>query len=358
MNNILMIRCNAVNPDPRVEKEANALIKHGDMKVDILAWDRSGKHPIRKDLLELNNGTVRIFRMGIPAQWGNGMKSNILPAIEFEIKSFIWLFMHVKQYDCVHAYDLLGGLPSLIPAKLFGKKFVYDCCDYYADSQNGPEWILNVFRKLETFVINSADETILCTEDRIKQIVPAKPRKVEYIHNAPDLDAFKSETDGEQHICLSSSDRIKLVYVGNFCSDRWIIELLQCAVNMQDEIEIHIGGFGSLEEKIHELSKKANNIYVYGKLPYKNVLQLERECDVILALYEPRLKNHVYAAPNKVYEALAIGKPLLMFRGSDMSSMVENHHIGILIDPTAESFKKGISEMRELLKEREKIEKK
>ena len=32
------------------------------------------------------------------------------------------------------------------------------------------------------------------------------------------------------------------------------------------------------------------------------------------AIYDPNISNHYYAAPNKFYEALMLGKPLIMVK--------------------------------------------
>lgn len=348
MKSVLIIRTNKVEPDPRVEKEANALCNTDWLDVSVLAWDRDAKYHCRKEKLVLKNRTIPIIRFGIPAQWGNGMKSNLIPAIKYEVKLFFWLLRNIRKYDCIHACDLMTGLPALLPVKLFKKKIVYDCCDYYADSQHAPECVLKIIRKLESMVIEHSDATILCSEKRLKQIYPAQPKEVFYIHNSPDIDSY-NVNDGTDKICKSTSHRLKLVYVGNFCSDRWLIELLENVAKLSDTVEMHIGGFGGLEDRINELARKNKNIYVYGKLAYSEVLRLEKECDVITALYETHLKNHVYAAPNKFYEALALGKPLLMLKGSGMSEIVEEEHIGSVIEPTFDSFVRGLDEIRTLL---------
>ena len=350
MKKILMLRTNKVDPDPRVEKEASAIIEMKDIKLDVHAWDRDGKYKCRLEKLKLDNGEVDIYRVGIPGNWGKGMRNNILPALKYEINVFFWLMKNVKKYDIIHACDLMTGLPALLPIKLFKKKMVYDCCDYYADSQEGPKFILNTLRRLETKVIEKSDVTILCSEKRIEQIFPAKPKKIIYIHNSPNMDNFKIDND-KNNIIKSKNNKLKLVYVGNYCENRWLLELLENVSNM-DNVEMHIGGFGGLGEEIEKIAKKSNNIYTYGKLKYNDVLKLESECDCVIALYETNIKNHIYAAPNKFYEALAIGKPLLMLKNSGMSEIVEKENIGAVIEPNYDSLVLGLKKIEKLSKEK------
>ncbi len=349
---ILMLRTNKVDPDPRVEKEANSLIKNKDIDLTIHAWDRTSKHKCVKETLNLINGEVPIYRIGIKGNWGKGMKKNIIPALKYEIYLFFWLLKNIKKYDIIHAFDLMTGYPALFPVKLFKKKLVYDCCDYYADSQKGPEIIMKKLRKIETKVFEKADYSIICSEKRIEQIKPANPRKMFIIHNSPNINDYNINKKEQTKIIKSNSNRLKFVYVGNFCNDRWLLEFLNEAKKNSDEIEVHIGGFGGLNGQIKKLSEKADNIFMYGKMKYSDVLQLEREGDCLVAFYETHLKNHIYAAPNKFYEALAIGKPLMMLKGSGMSEIVEKGKIGAVIEPNGDSFKEGIKKIKALKKDK------
>lgn len=340
---ILMLRTNSCAPDPRVEKEANSLLSDPDNTVKILCWDRDGRKGTFPEVLTVSNGDVPILRFGIPASWGGGMKANFIPMFKFEWKLFWWLLTHGKEYDVIHACDLLTGLPSWLPCRLLRKKLVYDIFDYYAATQSGPEWILNIFRKLENRIINASDATIICSEKRREQIRGSKPRKLEVIHNAPS----QSQISGinEPGIKLENTSRsVRVVYVGNLVEDRFLMKALACAERLP-EIEFHIGGFGVLEEKIAQLAAEQPNIHFYGRLPYYKVLELEQKCNIMLALYDPAVPNHVYAAPNKFYEALALGKPLIMFRNTGMADVVEEMEVGAVCEPTEDGIANALRQL-------------
>ena len=329
---VLMLRTNSCDPDPRVEKEVNSLISNGKFSVKVLCWDRDGRRGVFPESLSLPNSSVPILRFGIPAAWGGGMKANFLPMLQFEWKLFWWLVFHRKEYDTIHACDLLTGLPAWLPCKLFRKKLVYDIFDYYAATQSGPEWILNMFRKLENAVISAADATIICSEKRQEQIYGSKPKKLVVLHNAPGEQQVAAVRDTVD-ILRGDGGRTRIVYVGNLVEDRFIMKALACAGKMP-EVEFHIGGFGVLEDKVASLAAEHENVFFYGRLPYRDVLSLERQCHIMLALYDPAVPNHAYAAPNKFYEALALGKPLVMFRETGMSDIVEREDMGEVCDPT------------------------
>ena len=65
----------------------------------------------------------------------------------------------------------------------------------------------------------------------------------------------------------------------------------------------------------------------------------------MLAIYDPSIDNHFYAAPNKFYESLMLGKPVIMVKNTGMSGVVSQNDIGVLIDYSKESFISGVNEL-------------
>ena len=65
----------------------------------------------------------------------------------------------------------------------------------------------------------------------------------------------------------------------------------------------------------------------------------------MLATYDPSVENYRYAAPNKFYESLMLGKPVIMARGTGMSEIVEDNAIGELIEYSKEGFIEGVNRL-------------
>ncbi len=328
---IVLLRTNSCLPDPRVEKEVDSLMAMEGTSVKVVCWDRDGRTGTYDETLTLAGGTCPILRFGIPASWGGGMADNFFPMLRFEWRMFWWLMTHRAEYDTIHACDLLTGLPAVLPAKLFRKTLVYDIYDYYAHTQHGPKWILEIFRHIENWVIGLADATIICAESRVAQIEGSHPRQLVVLHNAPSPGQLACAAP--DFPLAGDSRRVKIVYVGNLVADRLILKVLACAKDLP-QAEFHIGGFGVLEEQVRQLAEAQENIFFYGKLPYDQVIALEQKADILLALYDPSVPNHIYAAPNKFYEALALGKPLIVFRGTDIDRIVLGQDIGCACEPT------------------------
>ncbi|MCG8540743.1 MAG: glycosyltransferase family 4 protein [Clostridia bacterium] len=335
--NVVFLRSNPVDPDSRVEKQANSLVKAG-FNVEIVAWDRSSKYHIKEAYISLGSGVVRVFRFGIPATFGGGVRKNLISLIMFQIKLFKWLYINKSSYDIIHACDFDTAYIAMQAAKKLNKKIIYDIFDYYVDSFNVPFFLKNFIEKRDHKIINSADATIICTEKRKEQIKGTSPKLLCVIHNTP------NELDNTVNILDLNKSKIKIVYVGILVNGRLLKEITEFIKDNQ-KYEFHIGGFGQLEGYFKEMSRQYSNIIFYGKLPYKKTLELENSCDIMTAIYDPSNPNHYYAAPNKFYEALMLGKPLIVAKNTGIDEIVEAENIGEVITYSNLGFINGLKKL-------------
>lgn len=56
------------------------------------------------------------------------------------------------------------------------------------------------------------------------------------------------------------------------------------------------------------------------------------------AIYDPDVPNHKYAAPNKFYESLMLGKPVIMAKNTGFDEILETEKIGYLMDYSSEGL--------------------
>jgi len=181
---IVYMRSNPINPDPRVEKEISTALEYGYYPI-ALAWDRRvEKFQIKKEIIDLYNGQVSIYRFNIKADFGQGLK-NFKPLLKWQMELLKWLIKNRKSYDLIHAFDFDTVLPALFMKIFFNKKYVYDICDFYVDAFSVPKLLKPLVKKLDFYAIKKAEATILVNESRVEQIKGSKPKKLVFIHNSP-----------------------------------------------------------------------------------------------------------------------------------------------------------------------------
>lgn len=332
---IVFLRSNPVDPDSRVEKEVNSLLKAGH-RITILAWDREKTYSPAANRIKLENGSADIVRIGIAAEFGGGIKKNAVPLLRFQCFLYKWLVNNSSEYDVIHACDFDTAFAGSRAAKRCKKKLVYDIFDYYVDSFNVPGIFRGVIEGMDHKIINSADAVIICNEQRREQIRGTAPHELTVIHNSP------AKTDLHRVSVPDSS--VKIAYVGILQETRFLKEIAE-TVSQRSDCELHIGGFGMLDEYFKEMSEHYENIIYYGRLKYSDTLKLEAECDIMTAVYDPRIRNHYYAASNKFYEALMLGKPIIMAKNTGMSDIVEKYDIGVCMEYTKEGFSGALDEL-------------
>ena len=330
---VCILRSNPVKPDSRVEKEAWTLAKAG-YNVHILAWDRDTDIPECYDFIEVAGVRIPITRLGHKATYGEGMK-NLRSYLAFQFHMRQWLKR--QKFDIIHACDFDTAFFSRGIAKRKSSKFIFDIFDFlYGEPKN---LLQRIVKKVQLMIIDRADATIICTEARKNQIAGSTPKRLAVIHNTPSFAQIKQCENKTKH-----TGKIKLVYVGTFPKTRLLKEIAE-AVSEAADIELHIGGFGLLDAFFKDMAERFDNIYYYGRLSYDQTLSLENECDIMLAIYDPTIENYRFAAPNKFYESLMLGKPVIMARGTGMSEVVEDNAIGELIAYSKEGFMDGVNRL-------------
>lgn len=329
---ILYIRSTSIINDSRAEKEIKCYLQNG-FDVIVLCWNRQNLKNIE---VAYKNKKAKVYTYTKNSKYGNGLK-NIFKFISFQK----WLYKNIiklkNDFDIIHACDFDTAFIANKANKRLKKKFIYDIYDYYVDCHS--LYIFkNIIEKKDINVINNADCVIICTDQRKAQIAKSSPKKVLVIHNTPEINNSLKENN--------IKERLKLCYVGILQDNRLLKEVAE-AVKNNSNIELHVGGFGKYENYFKELANNYDNIFYYGEMKYDNVLELENKCNILFATYNPDIKNHLYSAPNKVYESMALGKAVIVCKNTGIDKLVLAEKIGYVIHYNSDEFIKVINKIKE-----------
>lgn len=221
----------------------------------------------------------------------------------------------------------------MIAKLLCGKKLVYDIFDnvvIQATSIGGlsgkrPGLLVStaarLIKRVENSVIKRADAVILVDECR-RELLGAEPRRLEFIYNSPEAVAFAP---------ACSETGLRIAYIGQLARERGILEMLDVVARRLD-FRFDLAGFGADEEHIAARAAELPNVTWHGRVDYDKAIELSRKADVLFATYDPALPLHKYSSANKLFEAMMLGKPIIVARDTGMDAIVEKHGIGIVID--------------------------
>ncbi len=318
----LILRSNPIEPDPRVEKIARTLARKGHHVV-CLGWDRSDSLPVQ----ELRDG-ITIQRIRIRSEYGSGLQ-NFPALLRWQIGLSRWLFSHKTDFDIIHACDFDTIIPSMLMKWMHKKKVVYDIFDFYADHlRKTPTWIKRLIRNIDLWMINKADAVILVDDSRRSQIAGAHPKQLIIIFNSPE--DVNETLEFNTTISSQISAGLTIAYVGLLQRERGLHEMLD-VLQKRDRWHLDIAGFGGDEVEIKAIATTLHNVKWHGRTSYELALAISADADVLFATYDPTIENHRYSSPNKVFEAMMLGKPIIVARNTNMDRIITEERCGLVV---------------------------
>jgi len=292
------------NPkDAALVRLVNVLGRSG--RVNCFLWDRQGDfEPAATD------DRVRYIKCSIQAGF-NDLKTF------FKLFLFLgWLFFKVMVSHCdvIHAIDLDTGLVGFLAARMKAKKFVYQCLDpYYAAlPAEWPRFMAALAKRLENFIINRADLFIITDRLRLPQHKGAAPKRILEFPNVPFGDPSELNPSHRKEGFLVG-------YIGSLTAGRNLKVLVEAVGGLNDQgISLIVGGFGPLEKMIASMSQNYCNVTFTSWVPYRQLLEMESSFDLFIQVLDPD-DEKVYwgsASPNKLYESMAFGRPIIVGKGT------------------------------------------
>ncbi len=233
--------------------------------------------------------------------------------------------------DIYHFHDpelLLAGLIL----KFLRKKVIYDI------HEDVPRQILSkpylntftakiissLFEKFENFSAKYFDVLITATEFIKDRFIKIHPNTVD-IKNYPLLEELYAPVNwGEKgnHIA----------YIGGITKIRGIVELVK-TLEYVDTILHLAGNFENkdLESYVKTLPGWSKVVY-YGFVNREKVKEIFRLVKVGIVTFLPE-PNHLDSCPNKLYEYMSAGIPVVASNFPLWKSIVEDNHCGVCVDP-------------------------
>lgn len=323
---IYLLRCNSIISDSRAQKYIDFYNNH-NIKYRVLGWDR------------LNEG------ISLPCTDFYNKKSGYnvggMKAAKDRLSWMKYIVNYLRSCNddniIIHACDLDTAFPACIYKSFFNKKaiVIFDIFDWYSDNLSTQSALIKCgFKIMEKYSIKHSDEVIICEEERIKQI-PYHLNKKELIF--PNIPFFQNyDFLAKDNKYKFNNNLITLSYVGGFVNDRCLDILLQLVENKL--VNLLIAGFGQQDfvDKCSKLSKELDNIKYFGKVKYSEGLNIMYNSDIIYAMYSKISPNNIFAAPNKYYEAMLLGKAIISTKGIILENKIQKNNIGYIVE---ESYK-------------------
>lgn len=114
--------------------------------------------------------------------------------------------------------------------------------------------------------------------------------------------------------------------MGSIDTSKGIKQLISAIKGLPD---VDIIAFGNLFDNYSKVEFLKNTKVTYlGMLNHIEAMRVASETNLIFAFYEPISVNNIYASPNKLFEAMCLGVPILMNSEVKMSGIINKYNIG------------------------------
>lgn len=245
--------------------------------------------------------------------------------------------------DIIHCNDTLV-LPIGVFIKFFTKsKLVYDAHELESNrnglSKNLGKATLLVEKKLWKYV----DGLIVVSPSIQKWYIDnIGHKKSTVVLNSPVFESLPNvkSTYLRDRFSIPKDSKI-FIYIGILGRGRGIDLILESFKNV-DNAHVVFLGYGDYFEKLSELEKLHSNIHLHDAVEHHKVVEIASSADVGLCLIENVSLSDYYCLPNKLFEYIFGGLPVLASNFPDISYVVEKYSLGVCVDLNPQSIKQGI----------------
>ncbi|MGQ9856713.1 MAG: glycosyltransferase [Fervidobacterium sp.] len=149
--------------------------------------------------------------------------------------------------------------------------------------------------------------------------------------NVPEKRIFK--------VCNTSTNTEKIkneIVIGYIGSMEYIhiqpLKTLFRACQNISGVKVLVAGKGPAFDEINAEAEKYENVVVHGPYNYeRDIVQLYSSVDVVYSVYDTSIFNVRVALPNKLYEAIVCGKPIIVARETYLEEYVKKLGVGFSI---------------------------
>ena len=329
--NVGMLVSNEVVRDPRVLQEARSLARRGH-RVRIVGWDRFDSSvpdgPFSEGIeiaLVRSTGTMRVAPGALfknPLFWRRALRLAIgWPA------------------DLWWAHDLDTLQTGVWLKRRTGKPLVFDAHELFAQMiwDDYPRRVALAAEKLETRLLAEVDH-VVTVNPALEGYYREKRVPVAVVMNCREEIAERYTTP--------SAPTFTVLYVGTFHRQRFVFELIE-AVQRTEGVRLLMGGHKALSADVQRACASSERTVFLGPVPQEKVMPLTLESHVVAAMLDPTNVNNKMGTPNKLFEAMAAGRPILATKGTLSGNIVESLECGLAIAYSVDACAWAIEKLRD-----------
>ncbi len=261
--------------------------------------------------------------------------------LEFYLKATI-VILRIKA-ECYFASDLYSLPVAFIAEKVHHAKLVYDAREFYAEiaGLQHRKFEQGAWKSLERFFIKRADRVFTVNHSLARLLAERYPipqpvvlKNFPAFFTSKKTNVLRSALGGFQIL----TDKKILLYQGGLQHGRGIFLLLKIIQQFPDCVLVFLGD-GILKNEIQQAIQRdelQEKVFLLDAVPVDQLLTYTASADLGLCLIENFGTSYYYSLPNKLFEYIMAGIPVVASDFPEMKKIVETYQVGETANPEKE----------------------
>lgn len=333
------------NPGAKRIRVFSKTLREAGHEVIILSNGKLSKEEL--ELIDQGNNPERIIHCPTIPIGSKSSFRRLLNNFSFTVTSFFrGLFIRRPDIIFTSSPPAMLSLAACFLARIKRSKLIYDVRDIWPDiavemdSFAEDSMSYRFFDRIRKSLNKHADIITTVTPRKVTHIqdrlAENQKAKVHFVSNGLDLQFTQLSEDPTVIERFNLAEKINVVFVGNLGLAQGLESFLAlAATHREDNIQFLLFGTGLEEENLKALAKSEGlqNVIFAGTIPYHQVYTVFSRAHIA---YVPlKDKALVDSVPTKMYEALALGCPVLLLANNlgDAANILEETGFGVCVDP-------------------------
>jgi glycosyltransferase involved in cell wall biosynthesis len=285
---------------------------------------------------------VNVEVLGIKVNNKDGFGKRLFSFITYSLFSSVYALFGKYDVAIASSGPITVGLPGLIAKWVRRKKLVFEVRDLWPQGAielgiiKNPLLIKLAYR-FEKFCYRSADMIVTLSPGMKDEVLTKLPRKkVISITNAANIELFSTlvRADMSKYGLEPKKYALYAGNIGKVNNVEWMLAAAKLLTESKSEIKIVFIGDGQLKSCL-EARKESENIANLVFLPLMPKTELVGFIQNAMVSLVPLANTPVLAtsSPNKLFESLAAGVPVIITTQGCMREFVEQEKVGVYVNP-------------------------
>jgi len=286
---------------------------------------------------------VRVIRAYTYHALHKSFVHRVLAFFSFMFSSF-FVGLGVKNVDVVWGPSppIFQGWTAWLLARLKGAKFLFEVRDLWPDFAiavgvlKNPTLIKMSFW-LERFLYRHADQAVVNSPGYVEHVSSRGAARVELIPNGADPEMFHPLDFGSQFRSSHSlQNKFVVLYAGAHGISNDLEVVLEAALLLARRLDIQFVLLGDGKEKANLQARAQQlglrNVTFLPPVPKSDMAEALAGADACLAILKP-LEAYKTTYPNKVFDYMAAGRPVLLAIDGVIRQVIEAAGCGVFCEP-------------------------